>query len=73
MPSTGDDGEDVNLDRFFIFGGSYEDTAGAEGRESLLSKLAMIETEAMTGNIRQNRETEDALRRKCHFWVTWKV
>jgi len=61
MPSTGDDGEDVNLDRFFIFGGSYEDTAGAEGRESLLSKLAMIETEAMTGNIRQNRETEDAL------------
>jgi len=61
MPSTGDDGEDVNLDRFFIFGGSYEDTSGAEGRESLLSKLAMIETEAMTGNIRQNRETEDAL------------
>ena len=61
MPSTGDDGEDVNLDRFFIFGGSYEDTAHAEGRESLLSKLAMIETEAMTGKIRQNRETEDAL------------
>jgi hypothetical protein len=61
MPSTGDDGEDVNLDRFFIFGGSYEDTAGAQGRETLLSKLAMIETEAMTGNIRQNRETEDAL------------
>ena len=61
MPSTGDDGEDVNLDRFFIFGGSYEDTSGAEGRESLLSKLTMIETEAMTGNIRQNRETEDAL------------
>ena len=61
MPSTGDDGEDVNLDRFFIFGGSYEDTAGSEGRESLLSKLAMIETEAMTGNIRQNRETEDTL------------
>ena len=61
MPSTGDDGEDVNLERFFIFGGSYEDTAGAEGRESLLSKLAMIETEAMTGKIRQNRETEDAL------------
>jgi hypothetical protein len=58
MPSTGDD---VNLDRFFIFGGSYEDTAGAQGRETLLSKLAMIETEAMTGNIRQNRETEDAL------------
>ena len=61
MPSTGDAGEDVNLDRFYIFGGSYEDTAGAEGREKLLSKLAMIETEAMTGNIRQNRETEDAL------------
>jgi hypothetical protein len=61
MPSTGDDGEDVNLDRFYIFGGSYEDTAHAEGRESLLSKLAMIETEAMTGKIRQNRETEDAL------------
>jgi len=61
MPSTGDDGEDVNLDRFFIFGGSYEDTSGAQGRESLLSKLAMIETEAMTGNIRQNKETEDAL------------
>ena len=61
MPSTGDDGEDVNLDRFYIFGGSYEDTSGAPGRASLLSKLAMIETEAMTGNIRQNSETEDSL------------
>ena len=61
MPSTGDDGEDVNLDRFYIFGGSYEDTAHAEGRASLLSKLAMIETEAMTGKIRQNKETEDDL------------
>jgi len=61
MPSTGDDGEDVNLDRFYIFGGSYEDTAHAEGRASLLSKLAMIETEAMTGKIRQNKETENDL------------
>ncbi len=61
MPSTNDDNEDVNLDRFFIFGGSYEDTAGARGRKTLLSKLAMIETEAMTGEIRQNKETEDAL------------
>tara|TARA_R110002020_G_scaffold37239_1_gene112413 strand:+ start:16041 stop:18476 length:2436 start_codon:yes stop_codon:yes gene_type:complete len=61
MPSTNDDKEDVNLNRFYIFGGSYEDTAGAEGRKTLLSRLAMIETEAMTGKIRQNKETEDAL------------
>ena len=61
MPSTNDDNEDVNLDRFYIFGGSYEDTAGASGRAQLLSKLSMIEVEAMTGAIRQNKETEDIL------------
>ena len=61
MPSTNDDNEDVNLDRFYIFGGSYEDTAGASGRAQLLSKLSMIEVDAMTGAIRQNRETEDTL------------
>ena len=61
MPSSNDDNEDVNLDRFFIFGGSYEDTSGPEGRATLLSRLSMIEMDAMTGQIRQNRETEDDL------------
>lgn len=61
MPSTNDDNEDVNLDRFFIFGGSYEDTAGPQGRANLLARLSMIEASAMTGEIRQNTETEDEL------------
>ena len=61
MPSTNDDNEDVNLDRFFIFGGTYEDTAGFTGRANLLARLSMIEVSAMTGAIRQNRETEDTL------------
>ena len=52
------DGESVNLDRFYIFGGSYEDTSGTTGRKKLLSRLTQIETDAMVGNIRQNEDTE---------------
>jgi len=58
MPETD---EMVNLDRFWIFGGSYEDTAGAEGREKLLSALTGIDAMHFTGEVNQNRETEDAL------------
>ena len=61
MPSSSDDNEDVDLNKFYIFGGSYEDTAGAEGRAILLSRLSMIETSAMTGKIRQNKDTENDL------------
>ena len=61
MPSTNDDNEDVNLDRFWIFGGTHADFPGATGRKQLLSKLAMIETAAMTGEIRQNQDTEDEI------------
>ena len=58
MPETG---EMVNLNRFWIFGGHYEDTAGASGRKLLLSTLTDIDEMHFTGDIRQNRETEDAL------------
>jgi hypothetical protein len=58
MPETD---EMVNLDRFWIFGGSYEDTSGEPGRKRLLSALTGIDEMHFTGDIRQNRETEDAL------------
>jgi hypothetical protein len=58
MPETD---EMVNLDRFWMFGGSYEDTSGAPGRRQLLSTLTGIDEMHFTGDIRQNRETEDAL------------
>jgi len=58
MPETG---EMVNLDRFWMFGGSYEDTSGATGRKSLLSALTDIDEMHFTGDIRQNKETENAL------------
>ena len=58
MPETG---EMVNLDRFWMFGGSYEDTSGASGRRQLLSTLTGIDEMHFTGDIRQNKETEDAL------------
>jgi len=58
MPSTNDDNEDVDLNKFMIFGGSYEDTADAEGRKKLLSILTQIEPEAMSGHMKQNKETE---------------
>jgi hypothetical protein len=58
MPETD---EMVNLDRFWIFGGSYEDTSGEPGRLRLLSALTGVDEMHFTGDIRQNRETEDAL------------
>ena len=61
MPSTNDDNEDIDLNRFMIFGGSYEDTANAEGRKQLLSILTLVEPEAMNGSMKQNTDTEDDL------------
>ena len=58
MPETG---EMVNLDRFWIFGGSYEDTSGASGRLGLLATLTGIDEMNFTGDIRQNKDTEDNL------------
>ena len=52
----------INLDNFWIFGGSYEDTANAAGRRALMSKLLGIDHfEDLTGDMRQNTQTEDAL------------
>jgi hypothetical protein len=61
MPSTNDDNEDIDLNKFMIFGGSYEDTADAEGRKQLLSILTLVEPEAMNGSMKQNTDTEDTL------------
>ena len=55
MPETD---EMVNLDRFWIFGGSYEDTAEEEGRKALLSALTGIDEAHFTGEVRQNKDTE---------------
>ena len=55
------DDEMINLSRFWIFGGSYEDTAHAKGRKKLLSALTGLPELDFTGEVNQNRETEDAL------------
>ena len=55
------DDEMIDLNRFWIFGGSYEDTAHAEGRKKLLSALTGLPELDFTGEVKQNRETEDAL------------
>ena len=49
----------VNLDRFTLFGGSYEDTAGTAGRAQLMQMF--LGTDEVTGNMQQNTDTEDSL------------
>jgi len=51
----------INLDNFEIYGGSYEDTVGPEGRKALLSLLTKLPEDDFTGEVRQNTETEDEL------------
>ena len=58
MPKEGDK---IDLSKFMIFGGSYEDTADAAGRATLLSKLLNINTSDMAGAMRQNKDTENNL------------
>ena len=55
------DDDMVDLNKFWIFGGSYEDTAHAEGREKLLSALTGLPELDFTGEVNQNKETENAL------------
>ncbi len=52
----------INLDRFMIFGGSYEDTAGAAGRRALMSKLLGVDhVGGFDGSMKQNSDTENTL------------
>ena len=50
----------IDLNKFMIFGGSYEDTAGWQGREALMRQLLGIE-QRVSGNMKQNTDTEDTL------------
>jgi len=59
MPKSEDDPEAINLNRFWMFGGNYEDTSGALGRKRLLSYLTGIDETNFTGEVHQNTETED--------------
>jgi hypothetical protein len=59
MPKSEDDPEAINLNQFWIFGGSYEDTGVGEGRKKLLSALTGKPELDLHGDIRQNTETED--------------
>ena len=61
MPKDETDDAIVNLDRFWIFGGSYEDTKGAEGRRTLMAQLTGLDWADFHGAVHQNKETEDAL------------
>jgi hypothetical protein len=59
MPKSEDDPKAINLDRFWMFGGSYEDTSGASGRKQLLAYLTGIDKTNFKGNVRQNEDTEN--------------
>jgi hypothetical protein len=50
----------IDLNKFMIFGGSYEDTANAAGREKLMRQLLGPEA-LVSGNMKQNTDTEDNL------------
>jgi hypothetical protein len=50
----------INLNRFMIFGGSYEDTANAEGRALLMRQLLGAE-QSVSGKMKQNTDTEETL------------
>jgi hypothetical protein len=52
----------IDLNKFMIFGGSYEDTANAAGRRALMSKLLGINHfDDFAGDMKQNTDTEDTL------------
>jgi len=51
----------IDLSKFMIFGGSYEDTAGESGRAILMKQLLGDKNIEFAGAMRQNTETEDDL------------
>ena len=51
----------INLDNFEIYGGSYEDTADAVGREILMMNLTGLQSGEFIGDVKQNKETEENL------------
>jgi len=59
MPKSEDDSEAINLDRFWIFGGTHADFPGPDGRKQLLSLLTGKPQLDFHGEIRQNKDTED--------------
>ena len=50
----------IDLNRFMIFGGSYEDSAGSAGREKLMRHLLGAQA-LVSGDMKQNTDTEDDL------------
>jgi len=51
----------VDLDDFRIYGGSYEDTAHYGGRKELLANLTNISMSDFTGQVEQDKETEEEM------------
>jgi hypothetical protein len=58
MPKEGDK---IDLSKFIIFGGSYEDTADASGRAILMKQLLGDKNIEFAGAMRQNKDTENNL------------
>ena len=58
MPKEGDK---IDLSKFMIFGGSYEDTADASGRAILMKQLLGDKNVEFAGAMRQNKDTEETL------------
>ena len=54
-------GDGIDLDKFMIFGGSYEDTANESGRRQLMAALLDRPIGDFEGGMKQNTETENAL------------
>ena len=58
LPKSGDK---IDLDDFRIYGGSYEDTAGYGGRKELLANLVNLPMSEFTGEVEQDKETEEEM------------
>ena len=54
-------GDKIDLDDFRIYGGSYEDTQGYGGRKELLANLTDLPMHKFTGQVEQDKETEDEM------------
>ena len=54
-------GDKIDLDDFRIYGGSYEDTAGYGGRKELLANLTDLPMHKFTGEVEQDKETEEEM------------
>ena len=61
MPTPEGEPDMIDLNKFWIFGGSYEDTQGEEGRKALMAKLTGKPELDFEGSMHQDTTTENQI------------